>query len=1032
MSAHAHDPETTIRRLRCQLRIQHLLAERMQLEDLGPRIIREICESIDWDAGGLWLTSPDHPELECHSWWMAEDAGLAEFRDDSLGRRFVRGEELPGRVWASGRPGWLVDAPRDPGFLRAASAVRCGLSTGLAFPIVIGDIVLGVVEIFARERREQDADLLEIVEGIGGQLGQFIDGVQFQQSLQELADRRRTLMRLAEGMRATLSPADITRLLADGLQHLLRYTALALYVQDGTKLTPQVVRGEDWISDSLDDWVIPADEGIAGWILRGGGAVLINHAESDPRSRYPDGTAPPLEHLMAYPLLRDGAVTGVILINRLAEPGFTPHEFDLADSLISTASQALEYSHLLRQVGDEEARKSAILDAALDCIIVTDDDYRILDFNRAAEAAFGFKASDIIGKDLTETIIPPRYREAKAAGMRRYRDTGESHVLGRRLEMAALRADGSEFPIEISIQRTQIGDRILFTANLRDISERRQAEEELVRSRDVAERSLEARNEFFARMSHEIRTPMNGVVGITRLLFARPLDDEARDLARHLLRSSEHLLSIVNDILDLASIDAGRLVLQNGPVHVRQLIDDVIATARPESDLKGLSLVARVEPGIPENVLCDAVRLRQILLNLISNAVKFTEHGEVSLECRRQPTGSGAPRWCLEVRDSGRGITPERQGQLFADHGSVPRDPSGPAGAGLGFQIVRRIVVAMDGTVELTSVVGQGTRITITLPCVEAPGSPASSPEIRPGLEVEPLVGLRLLVVEDNPINQVVAQKTLESWGAVVELADRGSIALACLESGPIDVVLMDIQLEGEDGFAVTRRIRAHGLQRIARVPIIAMTASVLHGSRGRCLEAGMDDFVMKPFDPEDLKRKVARAAGRAMPSTGSMRNPLMRPADSRAERVIRPGPTADIRYLREAARGDERLLLQTLNVFIKILPERLARLRERVVLGDHTGTAQAAHSLRPSLQMVGLAVLGAETGRLEEPGLNALGVAAAREIAERIEGEGRRALLELHRIAEELERSLRAGRVEPAAQAPRTDPASGGAGGAE
>ncbi|MBK7367624.1 MAG: GAF domain-containing protein [Candidatus Eisenbacteria bacterium] len=1001
---HSHsDPAVTIRRLRCQLSLQRLLSQRQPLETLGPAVIRVICESLDWDAGSLWIMNASTALPEPHSYWTAEDDGLLRFVTESAGYPFQPGAGLLGRVFATRTPLWIEDVTRAPDFRRSELAREVGLRTAFAFPMLLNDRVHGLVEIYARDVREADDELLEIAEGLGTQFGQYLEHAAFEQSLQDFADRRRRLVRIAESLRATLSPVDLTQLLAEGLERLVPFTTLALYAQAGEQLAPLVIRGMEWLSTETEAWVIPADQGIAGWVMRTGQAVMVNHAESDERTRYPEGAQVTLEHLMAFPLLREGAVTGVILMNRLQDPPFSHHEFDLAESLIATASQALEQSHLIRQLRAGEARKSAILDSALDCVIVTDENGVILEFNRAAQEAFGYEPVDVIGRGLTETIIPARHARAHAEGLNRHRETGEARVLGRRVELDARRADGSEFPIEVSIQETRVGDRVLYTANLRDITERRREQEELVRSRDVAHRSLEMRNEFFARMSHEIRTPMNGVVGLTRLLLGRPLDEESRELAQHLIHSSEHLLTIVNDILDLSSVDAGRLVLHPAPYTIRDLVEESLAAVRPEAERKDIQCGALVAPEVPEVLLVDPVRLRQVLLNLMSNSVKFTDHGVVALECRCIGAPGAERRLRFDVRDSGRGMSKERREQLFSEEGSVPRDPDGPSGAGLGFQIVRRIVLAMGGGIELTSQPGRGTQVAVTLPCVEA----APHQRLRPSagvLTTNALDGLRVLVVEDNPINQIVAQKTLEGWGAAVVLADRGSVAIAKLEQAPVDVVLMDIQLIGEDGFTVTREIRANAEPRIAAVPILAMTASVLHDARERCLEAGMNDFVMKPFDPADLLRKLTAATGRPAPSSGALGNPLLRPGDSHVMQVMRTGTTIDIAYLREVSRGNDAVLLQTLRVFLDMLPARLAHLRESATAGDADATARAAHTLRPSLKMVGLTTLESEAARLESPGLATIGQAQGQHMAERIEREGHWALLELRKLVAKLE----------------------------
>jgi PAS domain S-box-containing protein len=501
------------------------------------------------------------------------------------------------------------------------------------------------------------------------------------------------------------------------------------------------------------------------------------------------------------------------------------------------------------------SRLRATLEATADGILLLDQQGAIINMNQRFSAMWNLPESLLVNRDDEGIMSFMAAQVIAGVDGEIGGDPGTNAETADDGVETKYLADGRVF--ECRVHDAHSGEEIIGRVySYRDITERYRTQRELITARDEARRASRAKGEFLAMMSHEIRTPMNGVLGIAELLAATPLDAEQADYLRVIRSSGETLLAIINDILDYSKIEAGRLSLENTDFSLPALVDEIAALFKLRQKPGGPVFVTRIAPDVPAHLSGDPVRLRQILFNLIGNAFKFTERGEIRLEVDLAPTADETQVvLAIAVHDTGIGLTEEQCARLFRSFEQADSSTTRKyGGTGLGLAICKSLVELMGGAIGVTSAAGVGScfHFRVHLRRGAAVATPSQAVEAAQPLHA----GLRILLVEDNPVNRKVIGGMLKRLGAgETALAGNGEEALAQVATGEFDLILMDTQMPVMDGITATRELRACGVS----TPIVGVSAGALEEERRAALDAGMDDYVLKPVHLDALRAALNR-----------------------------------------------------------------------------------------------------------------------------------------------------------------------------
>ncbi len=569
----------------------------------------------------------------------------------------------------------------------------------------------------------------------------------------------------------------------------------------------------------------------------------------------------------------------------------------------------------------------------------------LLSVNPAAATALGYDRTQMIGTPLSD-FLAARSKPFLSPYLDKLRT--ESSADG---AMRVLTSGGSERTWLFRSLRYEEPDAPTYVIGYAiDITEREQAEAALQQARQAAEAATRAKSDFLANMSHEIRTPLNAIIGMTELTLQSPLTTQQEENLEVVRSSGETLLTLINDLLDFSKIEAGKLELEREPFYLQEVINDTLRSLALRARQKSLGLTHRVSPSVPPHLVGDAVRLQQILVNLVSNAIKFTPQGEVGVRVEAAERARDQALLHFSVKDTGIGIPPEKQQIIFAAFTQADASTTRKfGGTGLGLAISSQLVEMMGGKIWVESAPGNGSTFHFTARLGIAPPASLESPARmtlhRPGRKPEPTTpppaggpGLRILIVEDNVANQMVASRFLEKAGHTVTVAENGSAALALVEKTGLDnfdAILMDVQMPVMDGLQATAALRARETPSGRRIPIIAMTAHTGGEDRERCLAAGMDGYLSKPIRPHELAVEL---------------QPIQAPRSVNLRGPSGPAPATgplDRNSTLELLQGDEKLLQEVIKIALQDIPRLFAEGRAALESRDHKSLERSAHTLK-------------------------------------------------------------------------------------
>lgn len=681
----------------------------------------------------------------------------------------------------------------------------------------------------------------------------FRDLTELERSRKQLADANRELA----GMYEQMAAANQQMLAANkDLQHEMEARCKA---EDGLRereaLLHTVLRaapvGIGMVTDRVVGWTNQTLQALLGYTAEELDGMPARHLyENDAeyervgREKHKEVLEKGYGSIETRMVTKEGRIIEVLLSSGCIQPK------NLAKGLVFTVQDMTE----LRQAQEESRglREALFRDSTVVQLLLDPETGDIVEANRAAFDYFNIAPSSLRGAslDLLFTGSPSmEYQSLRAAAF----GNGPAHMEVRR---------GSARSIaEVHVSPLVLGGRTLFYAILHDVAKRIRAEEALLEAKNLAESASRMKNEFLANISHEVRTPLNGMLGMLQLLQGAELEREHSEYVKAAIESGQGLQSILNDILDFSMIEAGKMPISRGTITLRKLVDNIALVFRRQCMDKSIDLTMNIANDVPDFLGGDEARLRQILFNLVGNAVKFTDHGGVAIEvCRLSPDRNGNLRLMFMVRDTGIGIDEEQLDSIFAPFtqgdGSLTRRYEG---TGLGLSIVKRLCELMDGSVAVDSEPGRGTDICVVLPFREAALPRAASEEDLP-LPTEETTERRVLIAEDNPVNRIATRRFVEKLGFEAVCAEDGAKALKALREQSFDCILMDIQMPVMSGVEATRVIRSDETGTFnPEIPIVALTAHAMEGDRERFLDEGMNAYLSKPVEFPDLAKLLSR-----------------------------------------------------------------------------------------------------------------------------------------------------------------------------
>jgi PAS domain S-box-containing protein len=591
----------------------------------------------------------------------------------------------------------------------------------------------------------------------------------------------------------------------------------------------------------------------------------------------------------------------------------------------------------------------AVVEDGSDIIFIVDFDGTILYHNKSVVETLGYRAKTLVGKNFFDFVIP-----SSADDLRAKFKQSQKRAYTEKVELQFLCKDKSYRFLEFNaINLKHKEDLNGFILDCRDITQRKRDAEELVRLQ-------KAKEQFLANISHEIRTPINGIAGMSNLLAHNPTPEDSETYLNAIRHSAENLKVIINDLLDLAAIDSGKLRFEKIPFNLKDLLPSLIGTFTYQARDKRIALEYSIDERLNKILLGDPVRLNQILINLISNAVKFTHHGSIKVDCTLDRQAKGMCWIRIEVKDTGVGIPFEKLNTIFESFSQADASVTRKyGGSGLGLTIVKQLVELQNGKITVRSEEHVGSTFIVLIPY--GIGKPKSieiaADKKRKSLPDANMQQLRVLLVEDNDINRLYAKSILKNWRCQTDTAENGLVAIEKIKNNSFDVVLMDVQMPVMDGYEATKAIRSMDAP-LGKIPVVALTANATKSDVEKCLASGMNDYLPKPFTPDDLYRKLFED----LKIRPSERAPKSEPGNQR-------GKFFDFTYLRSVSGNNEEFIQEMIQTFAQSVPTILDDMKMALNTKDWDRLSRLAHQVKPSFTLMGLDSMRSTLVKIEEQG---------------------------------------------------------------
>lgn len=602
-----------------------------------------------------------------------------------------------------------------------------------------------------------------------------------------------------------------------------------------------------------------------------------------------------------------------------------------------------------KKAEEQTAHLAAIVTSSNDAIISKSINGTISVWNKSAEKIFAYSSEEVIGKNIS-ILIPQGLEDEEESLMEKVKngEVIEQHETKRK------RKDGKLINVSFSVSPIRdTGGKITGISEIvREITEQKRFEQELIeakrnaeREKKLAEQAMDAKQQFLSNMSHEIRTPLNAIIGFTKVVLKTNLDEKQKEYLNAIKVSGDALIVLINDILDLAKVEAGKMTFEEIPFKLKDSISSMLHLFETKLVKKKIDLVKHYDSSIPEVLLGDPIRLHQIILNLVSNAIKFTSQGKITFSVKLKHETTNAATLEFIIEDTGIGIAEDKLDSIFNNFQQASQGTTRLyGGTGLGLAIVKQLVLAQEGSLQVKSKVNEGSVFSFSLSFKKTEQKVEN--KVEPQIKIEEKSEhVRILVAEDVTLNQLLIKTLLKEFGFEAVIAGNGKIAIEKLESQNFDLILMDLQMPEMNGYEATKHIR-ETLK--SQIPIIALTADVTTADVEKCRSYGMNDYVSKPIDDKLLYTKILKYVDKAAA--------LKRfSAKKEAEKKEEKNQVINLEYLKQHTKENPQMMKEMIKIYLEETPRLIDTMRQSIDNMDWESLGKAAHSVIPTFSIIGI-----------------------------------------------------------------------------